>query len=338
MESSRDIVLFSEEEESIIGAILETLGGLGKNEVVETISNNRTALRELAGSISLYPSILEKHQLGSYSRSVESLIESLCQGIVPDMILHIPTKAILGRGFSIAKINFLMMLRYVVQDHSELGPWERRLLSRISQNVFTLTAEEVYQTLIEDITVPRHVRYNAAYLLAHTWEYRLGYGVPEFAPILLALWRARSKLIPHFGTMLGFSELFTISDQIEPSWFDFLERDDLSDDEILALEEFIFGITHEEIVALRKTMQEQNKSSLSREEIERYIGAEVYPDYDTGDPRELYRSFRGRKTHARYRARAHVEGPKKTMEEYLMGFLLSVPETLPRFGSTGGSD
>ncbi len=331
VDPSRDIVLFNQEEESIIKNIVDALERLERTDVLESVRNNQTALRELAGSISLYPSILEKHQLGSFSRSVESLIESLCRRDVPDMILRIPTKAILGRGFSIAKINFLMMIRYVTEDFEELKTEVPRLLAQLANNVFTLTAEEVYLSIIDDEMTSRHIRYNAAYLLAHTWEYRIGYGVPEFAPILLSLWSARSKLIPHFGTMLGFSELFTISKEIEPNWFDFLERDELGEEEIFSLEEFIFGMTYEEIVSLRYKMEESGKSSFCREEIENCIGSDVYPVYDGADPRELYRSFRGRKTHSRYRARAHVAGPKKTLEEYLMCFLLSVPETLPRF-------
>ncbi len=46
--------------------------------------------------------------------------------------------------------------------------------------------------------------------------------------------------------MLGFSELFTISGYIEPAWFDFLQSDEIDEDEVHSLEEFTFGMSHEE--------------------------------------------------------------------------------------------
>jgi hypothetical protein len=328
MGDSQHIVLFSEGEERILAAIRETLVRLGKAEELEQVDNNRISLETLARSISLYPSILESHRLGNSSRSIESLIESLCQREVPDMILHIPTKAILGRGFSIAKINFIIMLRYLIGETAELAAYGPEILSHISHNVFTLTAEEVYISILEDISIPRHIRSNAVFLLAHTWEYRLGYGVREFAPILQSIWKAREKLIPNFGTMLGFSELFLLSEHTETNWFDFLMRDELSEEEIFALEEFIFGLTFEEIATLRGKMAERGKTSLDQQEARGLLGQEhLFPDYTGKDPRELYRSFRDRKMRARYRARARIEGPKKTLEEYLMCFLLSQPET-----------
>ncbi len=322
-----DILLFNEEEEGIISTIVGGLERLGRPQELETIANNRAALEELARAISLYPSILESHQLGNSCRSIESLVTALCEKAVPDMILHIPTKAILGRGYSIAKINFLIMLKYIVCDIEGLRAHGPSLNAMIAGNVSGITAEEVYISILEDMSVPVHVRSNAAYLLAHTWEYRLGYEVREFAPILGAIWRAREKLIPNFGTMLGFSELFLISDNIEAAWFDFLLRDRLSEEEIFALEEFIFGLAYEEIVSVRAGMAERGKTSLSRGEVDDFIESKHMHEYSSDDPRELYRSFRDRKLRARYRARARLAGPRKTLEEYLMCFLLAQPET-----------
>lgn len=322
-----DILLFNEEEEIIISTVVGGLERLARLQELETIANNRAALEELARAISLYPSILESHQLGRSCRSVESLITALCEKAVPDMILHIPTKAILGRGYSIAKINFFIMLKYIVCEIESMSSHGATLNAMIAGNVSGITAEEVYISIIEDMEIPEHIRSNAAYLLAHTWEYRLGYEVREFAPILGAIWKAREKLIPNFGTMLGFSELFLISDNIESAWFDFLLRDRLSEEEIFALEEFIFGLTYEEIISVRAGMAERGKTSLSRAEVDDLIESKHMDEYSSDDPRELYRSFRDRKLRARYRTRARLAGPRKTLEEYLMCFLLAQPES-----------
>ncbi|PKL74468.1 MAG: hypothetical protein CVV27_20365 [Candidatus Melainabacteria bacterium HGW-Melainabacteria-1] len=255
---------------------------------------------------------------------MESLIEKLCTSWVPDMVLHIPTKAILGRGYTIAKINFFIMLRYIVHEIDDFNELEADLFSIISANVFTLTAEEVFITIIEDMRISREVRNQAGSLIVRIWEHRIDYGVREFAPILQQLWKSRGKLVPNFGTMMGFSELCMLSRDTETRWFDFLQRDDLSEEEVLSLEEFIFGLTWEEIQNLRKNMEEKGRSSLSREEVESLLDKpHLYPGYWTDDPRELYRSFRDRKHNSKFRARAAVRGPRKTLEEYLMIFLLA---------------
>ena len=328
MSSSQEIVLFSDNEEEVISVVSSRLSGLKRREDVNIVRNNRMALEELARSISLYPSILSDNRLAGTHRSMESLIEKLCTSWVPDMVLHIPTKAILGRGYTIAKINFFIMLRYIVQEIDGLKQMEVDLLSIISTNVFTLTAEEVFITIIEDMRLPREVRYRAAGFIAQIWEHRIDYGVREFAPILQQLWKSREKLVPNFGTMMGFSELCMLSMETENRWLDFLQRDDLSDDEVLSLEEFIFGLTWEEIQNLRKNMEENGRSSLSRTEVESLLDKpHLYPGYWTDDPRELYRSFRDRKHNSSFRARAGVPGPRKTLEEYLMVFLLAgIPE------------
>mgnify|MGYP006900808107 FL=1 len=102
---SKDIILFSGEELDIIAAVTDSLLSRGMNAEIEAVGNNRMALEQLGRSISFYPSILAAHRLGSSSRSVESLVETLCRDDIPDMILHIPTKAVLGRSYSIAKIG-----------------------------------------------------------------------------------------------------------------------------------------------------------------------------------------------------------------------------------------
>jgi len=320
-------IVFTREEERIVQDVISVLTVKGLSEEVEAVSNNRSSLHDLANSISRYPSILESNKLINEQRTIESLITSICEREVPDMILRIPTKAILGRAYTIAKINFLLMLNYISRNIPELAQYDDTVKTLIANNVFTMTAEEVYLAIVEDLSISTHIRHNAANLIAHNWEYRLDCGVKEFAPILQNLWRARNRLIPAFGTMMGFTELFMMSNDTEPVWFDYLQRDELSDDEVFSLEEFIFGLTYEELVLLRSEMKRQRKTSLRRDEALVILGNKhSYPDYDADDSREMYRSFRDRKNHGRYRKRAGVEGPKKTFEENLMRFLLSVPE------------
>ena len=320
--SIQDIIIFTKDEEELVEGLKQAIKEKYISEYT-LIEKHKEALRNLAMSISLYPSLMASQRLTNHSRTIQSLLDKLCSKSIPDMILHLPTKAILGRAFTIAKINFFIMLWYIVKDKNEYVSFVDVLLSCIASNVFMLTAEEVYTSIIEDDTLARNIRHNAAYLLARTWEHRLDYGVAEFAPILLNLWKARERLIPNFGTMMGFAELCMLSEHTSPLWLDFLQRDDITDDEIYAVEEFIFDLSFEEIVYVRNYLEQHNKMTVSRDELPLILQKTHIPEYQGQDPRELYRSFRDRKINSRFRARSGLQGPKKTLEEYLMCFLLS---------------
>lgn len=320
------IIVFRKEEQSAIETLLSELESGGRENEITTIKNNRDALRELAGSISLYPSILKEQQLGSATRTVETLVNSMCRIDQLDVRLHIPTKALLGNGYLIAKVNFFYMLLYLSEELPGVPEIKDLLKSFISSNISTLMAEEVFLAIIEDGEIQLDIRMNAGYLLANIWEYRLDHGVKEFAPILSDMWKAREKLVPVFGTMLGFSELFKMSEHIEPAFFDFIQRDELTEEEIASIEEFVFGLSFEEMEKIREEMERRDISVLGRKEVEDIIGPNrIYPEYRVTDLRDLYRSFRHRKSNARYRTRANHNGPHKTIEEYIMCYLLSLP-------------
>lgn len=319
----KEIIVFSEEENEIIEKIQVILNSQNKKDEIAIIKNNKSSLQQLANAISLYPSILEEQYLGNTKRSAETLVFSLCREEQLDLRFHMPTKALLGNAFLIAKINFLFMLFYISSELTELMEFHEKLKLVINKIIFTLMAEEVFLSIIEDKELHRDVKIKAGYLLANIWEYRLDHGVKEFAPILTNIWRARGALTPIFGTMLGFSELFKITEYIEPAFFHFLQRDELSDEEIEAIEEFIFGLSFEETSKIREEMEKYNKYVISKNDVKGIIGTNrVYPDYDISDPRELYRSFTDRKNNARFRAKTGLKGPRKTIEEYLMSYLL----------------
>ena len=318
------IVPFREEEGKIIENLLSALREKDRSKEIITVENNMVALKELARSISLYPSILKEQSLGSATRSVETLVDSMCSTDEFDFRLRIPTKALLGNGYLIAKINFFYMLIYLCGQVSASDEIKDSIMSFISNNIFTLMAEDVFLSIIEDCGIAPDVRMKAGYFIADIWERRLDHGVKEFVPILSEIWKARETLVPAFGTMLGFSELFKISGQIEPAFLDFFQRDELTDEEITSIEEFIFGLTYEETVKLRAEMERRDKYVLCREEVEEILGHNrIYAQERMKDHREIYHSFKHRKTNAKYRARAKLAGPHKTIEEYIMCYLLA---------------
>ncbi len=325
----KTIVTLSEKETNLIYGIKKTLSLNEKFKDIQIIENNESALSELARCISLYPSILGEQHIGNTTRSINTLVDNLCIKDSLDLALHIPTKAILGQGFSVAKINFFFLLNYTIDennfpDHEILKSELKNLIYRY---VFTIMAEEVFLSIIADKRVSYHIRSNAAYLLANIWEYRIDHGVKEFTPILNNIWKAREKLKPAYGTMLGISELFKLSEDSGDVWLEFFHRDDMKHEEIDSLQEFLMGLSFEEMELLARHMDKNAKSCLTEYEINDILNEnKIYPPYKTDDPREIFRSFRHRKKNANFRELADIEGPKKTIEEYLMIYLLSRPE------------
>lgn len=321
-----DIIVFRHDERTIISAIKDTLEKENRAEELASVENTIHALQELARSISLYPSIIGTQHLGSSSRSIETLVETLCVRDVMDLLLHVPTKAILGKGYSVAKVNLFFMLLYLSREEPSLNELENGIIEIATRNVYGVMAEEVYQALIGDRNISLHIRTNAAYNLAQIWEHRIDCGVREFSPILGNIWSARKKLKPAFGTLLGFSELFMLTEKFDDSLSDFFTTDEVDEDMLYSLQEFLMGLSYEEMRLLMVKMEEAGKSSLSINEIEDMLGdSKIHPRYTYTDPREIYRSFRLRKKNAQYRAMTGQPGPKKTIEELLMAYLLLRP-------------
>jgi len=321
------IITFSEKEKEIIEALNEHLKKGEKQEEIERIDNNRWALYDLAEAISKYPSILRDQHLVGNSRSVETLIQNMKIKNMKDGIFDIPTKAILGQSFSVAKTNFFFLILYIIRANNILINFETTILEIISNNIFTQMVEEVFIGLISDEAIPTHIKNNAGFLLANIWEYRIDYGVKEFAPILNNIWKVKKDFTPAYGTMLGISELFRITAKSGNVWLDFLSREEISQDEIDSMYEFLMGLSYEESKQVENQMQKMKKKIINKDEIQEILGkATIYPEYIEGDPRELFKSFIHRKNNALFRNRSNSPGPKRTIEEYLMCYLLSLPQ------------
>jgi hypothetical protein len=322
----KKIIPLNPAEEKIVSELKQLLGGEDAGDEYEALVNNESALYELAEAISKYPSILGIQHLGMTGRSVDTLVENLEIRDSADLVLHVPTKALLGKGFFFAKINFFYMLYYLMDERSFALDSRGGMMEIISGIVFNLMAEEVFLSIISDREIPEHTRSNAGYLLANIWEYRIDHGVTEFAPVLNNIWKARRNLHPSFGTMLGITELFKISGNSSHIWVDFLQRDNLCSEEVDAMREFLLGLSYEEMKILGENMERTGKSCLNENEIDIVLGIKkTYPEYIYDDPRELFKSYRHRHKNAGFRLMAGREGPKKTLEEYIMCYLLSRP-------------
>ena len=182
-------------------------------------------------------------------------------------------------------------------------------------------AEDVYMDLIDDTSIPLDIRRQIAFSLIILWEHRHDQTVLDAAPVLQAVWEARRNLAPAFGTMVGTSELLLISIQMDEDWNAFLKAK-LGDKEISqAMEEFLFGLSYEQIQTLKTTLREQGISAIGRDEISAFLGQPIKTDL-TSDLRDFYMLYTVRRDNARVRKRLNIPGPHNTLEDHYMRFIL----------------
>jgi hypothetical protein len=290
----------------------------------EVLSAALTRLRKTAELIRDSPSIgTSWGGGGGRAFSADTLIAQLCRVPDYDLDLHIPTKAVIGQTFLIAKINFLKAVGYTLESVSAPAPLRERTAREVAQSIYTKLAEELFVSIVTDPEVGSSVKQGAARFLFRIWEERLLIEVDDFAPLLESAWAARSKLRPVLGTMLGTHEVFRLFHEARDKRFlDYFGEDHVDDEQLLAFEEFLFGIAHEEINRLREHMTTEGISCLSLEAALALLGGEDRMPHE-GGASALYTSYKKRRVNAAHRALTGASGPKKTAEEYVMIAFLS---------------
>ncbi len=314
---------FDEAEQTLIAEVFRALRAASP-EQEGTMRAALDRLTRLADLIRDSPSMATGwHARGRPSFSGETLIELLCRVPDYDLDLHIPTKAVLGQSYLIAKINFLKALGYAVEPlgHPDLA---QRLQYELGQSIYSKLAEELFISIVTDPEGNDAVKAGAARFLFRIWEERLLIEVDDFAPVLESVWSARSKILPILGTMLGTQEVFQLFRTApENRFLEYFGEDDVVEEQLLAFEEFIFGLSHEQIFQLREHLRDKSTSCVSVEEARSVLG-QTKPSWspEADGPQAFYTSYKKRRVKAHYRALTGAPGPKKTAEEYVMIALL----------------
>jgi hypothetical protein len=231
---------------------------------------------------------------------------------------------VVGQAYLVAKINFFKALAYTLDAVDGPAPLRERVELEVGQSVYTKLAEEVFVSIVTDRAAAPRAKTGAARFLFDIWEDRLLIAVDDFAPLLESTWRARSKLLPVLGTMLGAHEVFRLfQEAADHRFLDYFGEDDVEEEQLLAFEEFLFGLSHEEIARLRAHMGQEGRSCISLDEARTLLGnakPSMLPQPNTAQ--SLYSSYKKRRLNAAHRALTSASGPKKTAEEYvLLAFL-----------------
>lgn len=290
-------------------------------ERVEILESRIKDLDLLTQAIARFPSLLEKHDITGGIRTPQLLIDSLIKHQnFGDTTLQLPSKATLGKGYIASKIHTFSSFTHISKRVEAPKSLTDALQLETITMMFALMAEDVYLNLINDQNQPMEYRREWAMALLLLWEYRNDQTVESVAPVLQSVWNARRKLAPAFGTMMGTSELLLMSIQMDEQWIQFVKQKMGDKNVSEAMEEFLFGISYEQIKQLRSILKTKGISAIGRDEVSTFLGEHVKVDGGLGY-RDFYSLYTVRRDNARARARMKLEGPHQTLEDYFIKFV-----------------
>ena len=312
------IVFLTPHQQDLINRLMVALS-INAPQKLDWLQGRLSKIEALAKATAAFPSLLERTNTSSSVRTPEGLVETLVSYHEDgDMMLHMPSKATLGKAFLVTKIHTFYSMSKLAKSEAKMDEKEAKEYSdETNAMLFTLMAEDVYLNLLKNKNVSMELRRSIANSLIILWEHRSDQTMDDIAPVLQTAWNARRKLAPAFGTMMGTSELIMINMEMDEQWLRFT-RDTLSNPEInQAMEEFLFGISYEQILRLKEIIREKDVKSIGRDEVSKYLGERVKTDISL-DYRDFYLLYTIRRDNARARQRLHLPGPKNTLEDHFI--------------------
>lgn len=314
------IVILTPKEKILYAQFMELLKEKSP-ERVEVIEGRIADLTKLAEAVERFPSLLARHDLPGGIRTPDMLIDSLIKHQSKgDSTLQLPSKAILGKGYMVAKIHTFSSISKISEQIEAPFALTNALQLETITMMFSLLAEDVYIDLINDGTLPLEFRREWGLSLLLLWDHRNAQTVESVAPVLQQVWAARRRLAPAFGTMMGTSELIMMSMQMDEQWISFIKSKLPIPEVTQAMEEFLFGISTEQISTLKNILRERGIASINRDEVSSFLGEHVKADAGL-DYRDFYSLYTVRRDNARTRDRMKLPGPKKTLEDYFIMYV-----------------
>jgi len=311
--------VLSEEEEFLIGKAEGWLKE--KNPEDQFLIHERfRRLRNLGSAVFDYPSIKNTRYLRDILINEHQLTESLLAFSAASQLLRTPAKVAALRSFLIAKFHAFSLLTRLTEENNELNMSAKGISFTV---VFTLMAEDVYFSCLEDPAFSSQTKAKLADDLIALWDSGTDPRSIHHLMALSSLWTARDTSPPSFGTMDGNTELLRISLDMDTytEWEDFLKEESTNDKTRWALEEFLFGLSFEEIQQVRNRLKRYGVSSIGHNEVRSYLDSKpVYSPVNDHDPRAIYDFFIERRDACLLRKRVSAPGPLQTLEEIYLKY------------------
>lgn len=323
---------FTEKERQAMGTFWERLEKTDHQEVNRYQSmclEHVDRIHSIRASLDLYPLVFEERKLGRRHRGLGTLVELLANATDADFEMFLPTRAMLWRSLTMARLNFWRLLRYLSEeidgeDSDLLGIVDRR----VHACVYLKLMDELLTSLAMDASLDREVRSTAVRSLTSLWDGTPSTNVKEFFPLLRAVWDARRNIMVSVGTMLGVSEIMKLLQAgCAPQFVDYFARASMSADEGMAFQEFLIGVTTEQIHDLEVLMASTGQSALTSEQAEQALGRISESSVKAREaPTAIgvltYQFHRERHLEAAARRLRNLPGPKHTAEEYMLYYFL----------------
>jgi hypothetical protein len=311
--------VLTSKEEILIGKVEDWLKENNPQDFIQ-VQERFQRLQNLGKAVFDYPSIKET----KYSKGVlldkNTLVESLLDFSASSHLLRTPAKVVALRSFLVAKFHAFSLLSRLTEENEALHTSAKNISYSV---VFTLMAEDVYFSCLEDPGFSYNTKSMLADDLIALWDSGTDLRSIRHLMALSSLWIARDSSPPSFGTMDGNTELLRISIDMDTDteWEDFLKDESTNSKTRWALEEFLFGLSYEEILQVRSRLKRYGVTSVSHNEVRSYLDSKpVYSMVNNRDPRAIYDFFIERREACFLRKRVSAPGPLHTLEEIYLKY------------------
>ncbi|MCL2759068.1 MAG: hypothetical protein FWD22_02525 [Treponema sp.] len=315
----QDLKVLSDEEELLIGKIEEWLQEKRPQDYF-LVHERFRRLRNLGRAVFDYPSIKETQFVRDILVNEHQLTESLLAFSAPSHVLRAPAKVAALRSFLVAKFHAFSLASRMTEKNDILNIPAKSISFSV---IYTLMAEDVYFSCLDDPGFSNITKSRLANDLIALWDSGTDQRSIKHLMALSSLWKARDSTPPGFGTMDGNSELFRISIDMgaDTEWEEFLKEESTNDYTRWALEEFLFGLSYEEILQVRNRLKKYGVTCVSHEEVRSYLDSKpVYSIVEDHDPRAIYDFFIERRDACTLRKRVNAPGPLHTLEEIYLKY------------------
>ncbi|MDP7061322.1 MAG: hypothetical protein QF489_00115 [Planctomycetota bacterium] len=290
-------------------------------QIFETHLTRTAAIQK---ALRVYPPVLQENKLGSRERGLGTLVELLANATDADFEMFLPMRAMLWRSLTMSRLNFWRLLRYLSE---EIEPDDTELATiidrRVHACVYLKLVDELLTSLAMDEEIPRNLRQEVVASMTSLWDSTPSKAVQQFFPLLEAVWEARRKLFVSVGTMLGVSEIMKLLQAgCAPQFVDYFSRAHMSNDEGSAFQEFLIGVTTEQITDLQSFMKGSGRTCLSPEEAKKALGLDRTTNENYSIGVQAYQFHRERHLQSAARRLRSLPGPKHTAEEYMLMYFL----------------
>ncbi len=331
-ELSTNLVVLTDDEQDLVNEVFDGLKSISPESLV-VLADRLADLEKLTLNIAHFPSLKEAQEQGGKTRDISTLVEALLVKRDGDKMLHLPSKAILGKGFIVAKFHTFCAMEKIAEHSIKSDKLVQKLRRACLDILFNIMAEDVYISLLDNEGIAVDLRQKIAYGLIGLWERRSDKTATGMAPVLDTIWNARRNLTPALGTMIGTSELLLLTMAMDEKWCSFIANKMGEEDAAMAMEEFLFGLSYEEIQKLRSNIRKKNLNAIGRDEAAKILGrpatyfkADTDAEKERFEPRDFYLLYSIRRENARARQRLSLHGPRYTLEDHYMHYILESGE------------